>query len=197
MVLPVFSGSDTKATGSSSSGSLRIEGGAKIECSSSAEDSLEVEANRHLGRGAINFAGCVQGGEKCRSLGGTLGTIATTGIWHLVLILIFGKDVRLFLFLLTTLHIECPTSAVKLLLVTGNVAGQIVQKAGSTTLFEISVGTVGGEGKAQNFSEYENEAGTGIKTTLEVQQEGGKAKKAFEESTGNDLDFELTTSIEK
>jgi hypothetical protein len=195
MVLPVFSGTDKAATGSSSAVLLRIEGGATFKCSSSASNSLEVESNRHLGPGAINFAGCTQGGEQCRSLGGTLGTISATGTWHLVLN--GSTDIHLFLFLFTPVHIECPNATVKLLLVTGKVAGKIVQKAGTKELFEISIGTVGNEGKVQNFSEYENEAGTGIKTTLEVQQEGGKNKKAFEESANNELNFELTTSIEK
>jgi hypothetical protein len=199
MTLPAFSGSDKAATGSSSSGLLRIEGGAALKCEKSAANSLEVESNRNLGPGAINFAGCTEGGEECRSLGGTLGTVATTGSWHLVL---NGKteatDIHLFLFLLTLLHIECPKGTVKLFLILGNIAGLIKQKAGSNLEFEISVGTVAGEGKVQNFSEYENDAGTGIKTTLEVIQEGtGKAKKAFEESSANVLKFELATSIEK
>jgi hypothetical protein len=200
MVLPVFSGTDASATGSSGEGTLRIAGAASIKCTSSGSDKLTFETGkRNLGPGTIIFSGCTEGGEECRSLGGTLGTIETTGSWHLVLNGGSGAgDIHLFLFLLTLLHIECPKGVVKLFLVLGNVAGKIVQKAGTKELFELSVGTVNNEGKVQNFSEYENDAGTGIKTTLETIEEGtGKPKTSAEESFANDLNFELTTSIEK
>jgi hypothetical protein len=200
MTLPIFSLTDPKATGESGKGTLSIEGGASIRCETSGSDELTFETGkRNLGPGTIIFKSCTQGGEECHSLGGTGGTIETTGSWHLVL---NGKteatDIHLFLFLLTLLHIECPKAAVKLLIVLGNVAGKIVQKAGSKTQFVLEVGTVNKEGKVQNFSEYENDAGTGIKTTLQVLQEGGtKPKFAGEESESNILTFTEVTSIEK
>jgi hypothetical protein len=200
MVLPVFSGTDTSATGSSGSGKLSIEGGASISCKESGSDKLTFETGkRNLGPGTIIFKSCTEGGTtECHSLGLTGNTIETTGSWHLVLNGGTGAtDIHLFLFLLNLLHIECPGGAIKLFLVLGDVAGKIVQKAGSTTQFELSVGTVNGEGKVQNFSEFENDAGAGIKTTLETSEEGGKAKKSFEESSSNTLTFELITSIEK
>jgi hypothetical protein len=197
MVLPAFTGTATTGTGSSGEGALTIEGGATIKCKSSGSDSLTVESNRHLGAGTITFSTCTQGGEPCRSLGDASGTILTTGTWHLVLATRSSLDVHLFLFLLTELHIECPGAAVKLLLVTGTVAGLLTQKTGSKTAFELSIGTVGGAGKVQEFSEYENEAGTGVKTALSVKQEGGAAKKAFEESKTNELVFPSETGIEK
>jgi hypothetical protein len=199
MTLPIFSLTDTSATGSSGSGLLFIEGAAAIKCRSSGSDKLEVEANRNSGPGTTIFAGCTEGGEECRSLGGTLGTIETTGSWHLVLNGGSGAtDIHLLLVLLNLLHIECPKGAVKLFIVLGNVAGKIVQLAGSSTGFDISVGTVNGAGKVQNFSEYENDAGTGIKTTLQVLEEGGsKPKTAVLESEGDVLTFPSATSIEK
>jgi hypothetical protein len=199
MVLPVFSGTDTSFTGSSGALIFTIAGGASFRCTSSGSDKLTFEmGKRNLGPGTIICSGGTEGGEECRSLGGTLGTIEVTGSWHLVLNGGSGAgDIHLFLFLLTLLHIECPKSAVKLLLVLGNFAGKIVQNAGSTTLFTISVGTLNGAGAIQNFSEFENDAGTGIKTTLETIQEGGKAKKTVLEISSFDLNFELTTSIEK
>ena len=198
MILPEFSGNDTSATGSSSSGVLTISGGASIRCASSGSDKLTFETGkRNLGPGTIIFSTCTQGGEECHSLGATGGTIETTGSWHLVLNGGTGAtDIHLFLFLLNLLHIECPKGAIKLLLVLGDVAGKI--ETSGPELFALSVGTLNGAGKVQNFSEFENDAGTGIKTTLETIQEGtGKAKRTFLGVESFDVHFELTTSIEK
>jgi hypothetical protein len=198
MVLPVFSGTDTSATGSSGTVVLTIAGGASFRCTSSGSDKLTFETGkRNLGPGTIIFSGCTQGGEECQSLGATGGTIETTGSWHLVLNGGSGAaDIHLFLFLLHLLHVECPKAAVKLLLLLGDVAGKI--EASGPELFALSVGTLNGAGKVQNFSEFENDAGTGIKTTLETIQEGtGKAKRTFLGVESFDVHFELTTSIEK
>jgi hypothetical protein len=199
MTLPVFSGTAAEATGSSAAGTLSVEGSAAIKCSSSGSDKLTFESgSRHLGPGSITFSGCKEGGEPCFSLGGSGETITTTGTWHLVLRTVSSVDSHLFLFLVSEIHIECPKGAIKLFLISGDVAGLVSQKTGSTTAFGLTVKTVSGEGKVQEYSEFENEAGTGVKTELGVKEEGGaKAKKGFEESAENVLTFTGTTSIEK
>jgi hypothetical protein len=201
MVLPVFSGTATEASGTSGAGALSVEGGATIKCASSGGDTLVFESgSRHLGSGSIKFGTCTEAGEKCFSLGGTEASeeIVTTGTWHLTLRTVSGTDSHLFLFLVSAIHIECPKAAVKLFLISGDVAGLISQKTGSTTAFGLTVATVGGSGKVQEYSEFENEAGTGVKTALAVGQEGSsKTKAGFEESKENVLTFTGTTAIEK
>jgi hypothetical protein len=201
MILPVFSGMTSEATGTSGSGALSVEGGATIKCASSGNNHLVFESgSRHLGSGTINFSTCTEGGEKCFSLGGTEASqeVVTTGTWHLVLRTVSSADSHLFLFLVSAIHIECPKAAVKLFLISGDVAGLISQKAGSTTAFGVTIATVGGAGKVQEYSEFENELGTGVKTALAVGQEGSsKTKAGFEESKENVLTFDSTTSIEK
>jgi hypothetical protein len=197
MILPVFTGTQTSASGSSGAGAISVSIGAKVIFTSSGSDSLTVESNRHLGPFTVILGGSTQGGEPCRSLGDASGTILITGSWHLVLATRSGLDVHEFLFLFTELHIECPNAAVKLLLVTGDVAGLITQKSGSTTAFQVSMATIDGEGRVQEYSEFENDAGTGVKTALSVKQEGGAAKAGFLESASNVWTFPSTTSIEK
>jgi hypothetical protein len=197
MVLPVFSGTQETAEGAATKLVIRIQGGATYICTAGVY-ALIAEVGRHLGPAILHDTGCTQGGESCRSLGDAAGVILITGTWHLVLNGGPGAtDIHLFLILLTELHIECAGAAVKLILLTGNWQGRIVQRSGSKSAFTVSVGTVNGEGKVQNFSEFENDAGTGIKTSIEAKQEGGKAKPAFEESEDVELTFGGETSIEK
>jgi hypothetical protein len=199
MALPKFTGTDETFTLEGNAGSLTTEGGAKTSCTGfGAGSEGTVETNRHLGNGKIALKTCAEGGEPCFSLGGVESTpnINVTGSWHLVLRTFGSTDFRYFLFLFGQVHIECPKAAVKLFLISGNFAGLIAQAPGSTTTFNFTVKTVNGEDKVQEYSEFENEAGTGIKTKIEVSQEGGKAKKAFEESTLNTLIFPLATKIE-
>jgi hypothetical protein len=198
MVLPVFSGTAAKVTGTSGEAALSVEGGAKLKCGSGGSTELGFESgSRHLGP-FIDWmlTTCTQGGEPCFTLGDLSGVFLYTGTWHLVLRAI-PFDIYLFLFLFKLIHVECPNAPVKLFLVSGSSAGEILPKPGSTTRFEYTVQTVRREGKLQEFSEFENEAGTGVKTAIEVEEEGGKAKKALDESPENTLTFESATSIEK
>jgi hypothetical protein len=57
---------------------------------------------------------------------------------------------------------------------------------------------VGGGKTRQTFSEYDNEAGTGMKTALEIEQEAPakSRKKAFEESASNVIKFNEAEKIE-
>jgi hypothetical protein len=197
MVLPVFSGEAEEATGSGSATTLHVEGGASIKCEKISSFKLTFEASsRHLGSISAPFISCAEGGETCSGLGSSDGTIETTGTWHLVLRTVGGVDSHLMLFLIGKIHIECPKGAVKLFLVSGDVAGVISQKTGSSTEFVETMKTVNEEGKAQEFSEFENEAGTGVKTKLEIEQEGGKAKTATLVNI-NIFIFPRKTSIEK
>jgi hypothetical protein len=198
MTLPVFSGSVSEAKDASGAGALHVEGGATIKCTSGGEGGVAFESgSRHLGSVTVASSGCTEGGEPCFSLGASGETISTTGTWHLALMTRSSTDSHLFLFLLKQIHIECPKAAVKLFLVSGDVAGLITEKSGSKTTFEISIATKNAEGKVQEYSEFENEAGTGVKTSLEVIQEGGKAKRGFQELTCSELIFSGETSIEK
>jgi hypothetical protein len=198
MVLPVFSGTDAHATGGSVHPRLLIEGGVSISCTGSGSNELTFQSgSRNSGPGSVLFSGCTEAGEPCSSLGLSGGTIDATGTWHLVLMGTGATDRHLSLFLVNEIHVECPKAVAKLFTISGDAAGSIRQKAGSTTQFEISIGTLNDEGRIQEFSEFENDAGTGVKTAIEVHLEGGKGKRAFVETTSSTLTFELTTSIEK
>jgi hypothetical protein len=196
MVLPLWSGAATEASGEGGSNSLKVAGGAAIVCTSFVIDEFIIETSRHLGPGALRFGGCKQGGEPCFSLGGAGEVILMTAIWHLVLRTVGGVDTHFLLWLVKLLHVECPMAVVRLFLITGDVSLIIARAGKSTTTFNFTGKTVNGEGKIQEYSEFENEAGTGIKTKLEVEQEGGKAKEAFAESLDNTLKFPSATSIE-
>jgi hypothetical protein len=197
MELPKWTGTDTTFTGSSGKGSLEIEGAAAIACTADSATGA-VAASRNEGTGTITFTGCKESsapnGNECRSLGGTLGTISSTGTWNLVLRTISGTDHHYFDFVLPSqgLHIECPLAPVELFLITGSALGSLVQ-AGANN-FTIKVSSVSGK---QEISEYENNSGTLVKDSLSVTEEGGsKAKSAAENDEGL-LEFPLATSIEK
>jgi hypothetical protein len=71
-------------------------------------------------------------------------------------------DMHYLLFVLPPpgLHIECPKSAVKLMLISGEVLGLIVQKAGSKTAFEVNLSSTE---TAQEYTEYETMVGRMLK----------------------------------
>jgi hypothetical protein len=196
MELPKFTGTQTTFTGTSGAGALEIEGGAKLACTADSATGT-VAASRNEGTGSITFTGCKESssvnGNSCRSLGGTLGTISSTGTWNLVLRTISGTDHHYFLFNLPSqgLHFECPLGSVELFIVTGSVLGSIAQKG--TTSFELKVLAASGK---QELSEYENNSGTLVKATLSTSQEGGKGKASAENDEG-ELVFGAATSIEK
>jgi hypothetical protein len=194
MALPVFSGTATEGKGESGEGSIKIEGGATIKCASGTDAATFESGSRHLGFIDIHLILCAQGGEPCFSLGDSSGIILVTATWHLVLNA-RPVDFHYFTYLVRLLHIECPKAAIKLLLGEGDLAA-IIAGLPEGKSFNLTFKTVSGEGKAQEYSEFENEAGTGIKTKFEFQQEGGKAKNAFVEGLHNTLKFESTTSIE-
>jgi hypothetical protein len=196
MVLPVFSGTSANPTGSSSITRLSIKGGVSVSCEADSY-SLAFTSSRHLGDATLTFTTCGQGGEECHNLGNTENVIQITGEWHLVLFVKGGVDGHYFLFLIPSfgVHIECPAAAVKLLVVTGSVLGSITQKTGSTTEFSVKVSSTA---TAQEFSEFENEAGTAVKAKLETVQEGvGAAKESFANVEGGVLKFGSATAIEK
>jgi hypothetical protein len=196
MVLPGFSGTDTSFTGSSGTAKLTIKGGASVTCTSTSQSLTFNNGNRHLGPAKLEFKGCTQGGENCRSLGLVAGnTITYTGEWHLVLFVRGGVDAHYYLFLTPSfgIHYECPNAAVRLLTRIGDIEGVIVQPLGSTTLFSVKESSTS---TAQEFSEFENEAGTALKAKLETSQEGGADKETFENIENDVLSFELATSIE-
>jgi hypothetical protein len=194
MTLPEFSGTAaTAGTGSGGAGKLTISGGASL-IGTSAQGTYAFEpGSRRLGTFNIDFLGVTQGGEECHSLGDTSGVVLVTGSWHLVLWLTGANDKHLILALLHELHIECPKSAVKLLLVLGQVLGSIAALNGSEKEFGV---TLKDNGTNQEFTLYENDAGTGIDVTLETSQEGGKQKPSFEEAEHNLLTFNGSTKIE-
>jgi hypothetical protein len=197
MELPKFTGSATTFTGLSGAGVLEVEGGANMACTAGSATGT-VAASRNEGTGSSTGTGCKQGsspnGNPCRSLGGTLGTISSTGTWNLVLRLLAGSDHHLFDFVLPTqgLHVECPLAAVELFTVTGSVLGSLT--SAGTSDFTIKVLSVSGK---QEISEYENNSGTLVKDTLSVTEEGGTKAKVAAATGAGLLEFSSATSIEK
>ena len=195
MALPTFSGTQETAEGTSARLLIFIQGAQVYVCTAGTY-TISGQVNRNLGTIDLDDKSCTQGGEPCNSLGDASGVILITGTWHLVL-RTFIIDTHFFLILLNELHIECGKSAIKLILLTGNWQGSIAQKTGSKTAFGVTVRSVGGAGKVQEFSEFENDAGTGVKTAISASEEGSsKAKSAVEESEENVLTFPGETGIE-
>jgi hypothetical protein len=194
MTLPTFSGSATPATGDSTTTKLTVEGGASIPCTSSSESLTFNSGSRNLGPATLHFEGCEQLEGECHSLGDAGKMILLTGEWHLVLDL-NPKDEHFLLLLLPSfgVHLECPNSPTKLLLVTGSVLGLITLKAGSTTQYSVIVKATA---TAQEYTEYENDGGTVVNAQLNTSQEGGAAKKSFEKAEAGLLSFGSATSIE-
>jgi hypothetical protein len=180
--LTLFTGTATVGTGSSDSARLTVKGGAGTTCTSSS-DLLTVGSPRNTGTSSLEFKACTQGGEECHALAGSGATIKFTGEWHFVLFTKVGVDYHVELYLIRSLgvHIECPSATIKLLLITGGLLGSITQKSGSTTEFTVRVSF---NGTAQEFSEYDNEAGSAVKTKLETSHEGGVGKEPFENIEG-------------
>jgi hypothetical protein len=192
MTLPEFSGPGTVGTGSGGAGALTISGGASLRGTSATGSYAFEPGNKRLGTFTVDFIGVTQGGEECHSLGDTGTTVLVTGSWHLVLWLTGASDKHLVLALLHELHIECPKSAVKLLLVLGQVLGSIGAIGTNEKEFGL---TLQDNGVAQEFTLYENDSGTGIDVTLETSQEGGKQKPSFEEQREGKITFNETTKI--
>jgi hypothetical protein len=197
MELPVFSGNDAGATGSYGKLKFVTRGGAAVACKKGTSSMSFNGGSRGLGPISFTFEECSQALEPCRNLAGTAGTISMTGEWHLVLMIKAGNDSHYFLVLLPSfgLHIECPAAPVRLLLVLGSVLGPIVRMGNE--MFNLTVKDGVEEDGPQEFSEYENEAGTAVKAGLEDSQEGGADKEAFENITSGTLTFPLATAIEK
>jgi hypothetical protein len=198
MPLPIFSGNAARATLSSAATRFVAMGGAIISCTTDSATITFNAGTRRLGPGTFTYNTCTQGGEQCRSLGDPLGTILTTGEWHLVLMERGGVDGHYFVVLLPAqrLHVECPTAAVKLDLISGAVEGPIGQRPGSKTEFGISIKDKEGKEGPQEFSEFENEAGTGVTLSLKVSQEGGALKEESINDEEEIMTFEEPTSIE-
>jgi hypothetical protein len=193
MALPTFSG--TAATQSNETGgkhTATVAGGASIKCES--ETALSTLATRNSGPFTLDCNTTTQGGEECHSLGDSAGVILISGTWHLVLDVRSSVDGHYLLLELSELHVECPKSAVKLLLFSGALLASIAAHAGSETVYGET--SKDGGGVAQEFSEYENDTGTGVKVALKAQQEGGKAKETFVELENVQVTFNASTKIE-
>jgi hypothetical protein len=197
MTLPTFNGTATKGTGDGTNGKFAVKGGASLVSTSTSGSFTFNSGSRNLGPGTLTFLKVLQGGEPCHDLNlvAELETVLFTGEWHLVLFVKGGVDDHYFLFLLPSfgVHIECPNAAVKLLTVFGSVLGLISQKTGSTTQFSLKVLA---PGSVQEFSEYENDAGTAVKAKLETSQENGALKPSTENVEGGLIEFESATAIE-
>ena len=185
MVLPGFLNTEA-STSSAGEGALSIEGGAKIKCNKGSGKQSFNAGSTNLGQFTLDFFECTQGGESCMSLGDISLTILASGEFHLVLL--EGSPMKWFiLFLPKETHIECPKSAVKLLLVTGSILGLLKQKSGEKTKkFELELKQTNG---VQAEKLYENNAGEKIESTLLTSQEGGKAKKSGLESEKDAFEF--------
>jgi hypothetical protein len=197
MTLPTFSGTATEGKGDDGASKFSVKGGASLIDTSGSGSGTFNSGSRNLGPGSVTLLGLTQGGEPCHELGlaASSTTVAFTGEWHLVLFVKGGVDDHYALFLLPSfgVHVECPAAAVKLLTVFGSILGLISQKTGSTRQFSVKVLAPGG---VQEFSEYENDAGTAVKTKLETSQENGARKESFENIEAGLVEFPTATSIE-
>ena len=194
MQLPGFLGALSAGVSTSLAGKLSVSGGASISCKSDTDQFLFGGNNTvtNLGYFTIDFKGCTQGGEECFTLGDTGGVTLVAGEWHLVLELLPTKHVWLILFLLnlptTGVHVECPHSTVHETLITGDVLGETMpqENGTSTVLYEVLVHATS---TAQEYTSYENNAGTLLATSLRVAQEGGATKAGWEEAGEDTLRF--------
>jgi hypothetical protein len=193
MTLPSFSG--TAATeGKISAGKTVLSlPGEMFSCESASGATTFEGASRRSGPFSLDIIGCKQSGEECRSLGDALGTFLITGTWHLVLFVKSSLDGHYLLLSPRELHTECPHTFVKLVLFAGSVLGSTATHAGSTTEFGLTIRAPGG---GQEFTEYENEAGTAVTATLLSSPEGGKFKAAGLETEDMLLKFNGATGIE-
>jgi hypothetical protein len=161
-VLPEFSRSASGA-GTSGRGSLNMEG-TIISCE--AGTGVSSATSTKLGTFKLTITQCKSGGEACHSLGqANSSTVEVTGEYHLVSLAsdrtfyeiwsLLGSDSA------GALHIECNSEAVGLILIWGNILGQIIETANHT--FQGILKTEGG-GKTikQTINTYGNNTGTEI-----------------------------------
>ena len=139
----------------------------------------------------------------CKSLGDTYkntakpnegGTLLMSGTWHLVR---GDKGVppELMLFSLKELHIECSNEKLTLTILTlmkGSVLGKITTKKGTKNEFEVEVRA---ERAKQEFTEYENDAGTLVKAALEASMNGEPLFAVGENSSTATLKTTLDTEL--
>jgi hypothetical protein len=202
-VLPEFSNS-VAGNATSGASSLNLEG-TTISCT--AGTTATSPTSKKLGTFKILFGGCKAGGEPCRSLGQALasGTIEVTGEYHLVSRASDRTFYEIWFLLASTdgtgaLHLECEASTVGLVLVWGNVLGQInAEPSSSERTFKINLKTEGG-GKTikQELNTYGNNSGTEITAEgLKGKLGTGTERKGGESAEANLLFTVSATSLEE
>jgi hypothetical protein len=202
-VLPLFS---TEVGGNATSGTstLNLEG-ANVTCPLA--ESTFGPLSKTLGTFKILFDGCKSGGEPCHSLGQatTSETIEVTGEYHLVSMALPRTFYEIWLLFAATdstgaIHIECNAPSVGLILVWGNVLGQIkAAPANSERTFELIFKSEGG-GKTikQELNTYGNNSGEEVTVGgLHGKLGTGTERKAGEAATSNLLFTVSSTSLEE
>ena len=191
MTLPEF----TKAEGFTGTGGatlLEIAGQPEFKCTSdTSKGGPESGTSKKLGTFQVRFLGCTtfSGLVNCNSLGNAAKEIVTSGSYHLVLNS-RGTHRWFILFLPAHQHLECSTT---LILILGTLLGQITPTSTSTKRFKIGVNV---KTKKQEFTEYENEGETIVRTTLKgVVNETGSEQEATELSENNVIEFPNANEI--
>jgi hypothetical protein len=202
-VLPLFS-KEVAGHATSGTATLNLES-TKITCPLA--ESLFGPLSKTLGTFKILFDQCVSGGESCHSLGQALGslTIEVTGEYHLVSRASDRTLYMIWLLLAATdstaaVHIECEAPAVGLILVWGNVLGQIVPVPATSELtFELLFKKEGGGKTLKNeLSTYGNNNGTEITVQgLHGKLGAGTERPGGEEAEANLLHMLEDTSLEE
>ena len=176
MKSPEFNGAPGVGHISAKAGTLF--GAQNITCKESSGSTGLNAGSTNLGTVTIDFNGCTLLGEECHSLGDKAGLILTGGTFHLVLLIINGKDDLGILILATPVHIECKFLTI-LDTVTGMVIGLIDRKAVKGKEFLILVHAKGA--KEQEVKEYLNEKEEAVKEVLLSSVNEGTATESGEE----------------
>ena len=177
-------------TGTSGRGVFVIAGQPEITCSSDATQGGTEAGSKRLGTFHIHYLGCTtfSGVINCNSLGDGAKEILVLGSWHLVLNS-RGTHRWFMLFLWAHQHWECATT---LFVVLGTLLGQIEPTGVKTKRFMILLHVVNGN---QEFTEYENEGETIVRTDLKGGVNEGPEERATLELTGWLIEFANANEI--
>jgi len=112
---------------------------------------------------------------KCNSAGDAAGVVLVKGEFHLVPISLSPLNIGI-LFLVSEFEVECPGGIN--VLIRGNVLGSVNNIGSEGTELTGFGGSLLGEKGVQKLSEYYNDGGTKIKTSLESEAGAGFTKSA-------------------
>jgi hypothetical protein len=187
MFLPEFA-IGTGWTGTGDEARLGTASGNEIRCKA-ATNAGTTEASKKLGTFVLEFTGCTSekpiAGATCKSRGDAAETILTVGTWHLVLTMISSIDHHLIWLLMAPFVTDCSIFEFKM---NGNLLGSITPANALTKVYHIEVNV--SLAHRQEFTTFENDSGTRVKASLELNGEV-----AFEELAENFINMETGTLL--